>query len=684
MGGPGWRPSLRRWSLFALTWHVAVWGGAAALIAAVVSLEAPSGLPAPLLVLLALALIAELRPVVLPGNDPYGVIVSDAFVFAILYVYGIVPALLAQAVVTVASELLRRKALWKVAFNVGQYTLSLLAVWPVMLVVGETPSLAAPTASFAGSDVGWMAATWVVYFLVNTTLVAGVSADEGQTFVESFFEDFWYYLLTHFAVFVLSPVVALVALGAWQMLPLLLLPLFAVHRAAEISREKDHAASHDVLTGLPNRRLMAARAAEAAAAHERDGTAMAVLLLDLNRFKEVNDTLGHAAGDQVLQIAAQRLQRAVRPGDTVSRLGGDEFAIVLPEIGDALRAVEVAARVRQSLREPLHLDQSLLDLDASIGIALIPDHAACVEDLLRRADVAMYLAKENRTHIEVYRAEHESGTTGRLSILGGLRRALDDRDLVVHYQPIVAVDSYDVVGMEALVRWRHPVRGLLPPSEFLPVAETSGLMHRLTGFVIEDAVAQAAAWRTLGLRVPASVNVSLRDLAGGALVDACARALSEHGVDGDLLRLEVTERQLMAEPDAVARTVERLAELGVRLSLDDFGTGFASLVLLRRLPVAHLKVDASFVRRLHLGEDDRAIVRSIVDLAHAMGMTAIAEGVESAAVWEQVRALGCDAAQGWHVAVDMPPHEALEWLRMHQATRGRGPALRLVRSVDGG
>jgi diguanylate cyclase (GGDEF)-like protein len=429
---------------------------------------------------------------------------------------------------------------------------------------------------------------------------------------------------------------------------------------------------------------------------ERDGTGAAILLLDLNRFKEVNDTLGHAAGDQVLQIAAQRIRSAVRPGDTVARLGGDEFAVVLPDLSDALPAVEVAGRVRASLREALHVEDAVLGMDVSIGVSLFPEHGADVEDLLRRADVAMYLAKENRSHIEVFRADHDSASTGRLSLLGALRRAIDERDIVVHYQPIVTVPGFDVVGMEALVRWNHPVRGLLPPSEFLPVAESSGLMHRLTRLVLEDAIGQAAVWRDAGHHLPVAVNVTLRDLSGPSLVEACEQLLAQHGLSGEALQLEITERLLMAEPDSVGRQVEALAERGVRFSLDDFGTGFASLVMLRRLPVDRLKIDSSFVRRLSIGDDDRAIVASIIDLAHALGMTVVAEGVETALVWQRLHELGCDTAQGWHIGRDMPAGEATEWLRVHAATRpaaasstspaGRatpadGAPLRLVQSV---
>jgi diguanylate cyclase (GGDEF)-like protein len=676
-----WRPSLKRWSGFAVTWHLCVWGGLVLLLGALMQVVRDATLHPALVALVVLALVAELRPVVMPGNDTYGVVVSEAFTLAVLYMYGIGPALLTQAVVTVASEVMRRKPLWKLMFNVGQYSLSIAAIWPLMVLVGQTPSLAAPATSFSGDDLWWMAITWVVFYLVNTTLVAGVSADEGLTFTESFFEDFWYYVLTHFAVFVLSPVVALVALDAWQMLPLFLLPLFAVYKAAAISREKDHAATHDQLTSLPNRRLLIMRIQEALTAAQRDEQGAAVLLLDLNRFKEINDTLGHSVGDEVLQVTAERLLAAVRPQDTVCRLGGDEFAIVLPDLPDVLPAVDVAGRVRSSLREPMHVGEAVLDLDVSIGIAMYPQQAESTEDLLRRADVAMYLAKENGSHIEVYRADQEEVTAGRMSLLSALRRAIDHHDLVVHYQPVVDVATYRVVGMEALVRWNHPQRGLLSPAEFLPLAESSGLMHRLTQLVVADSVAQAARWREDGLAVPVAVNVSLRDLAGPTLIDTCRRALHEHALPGDLLQLEITERLLMAEPDAVGRTIDALADLGISLSLDDFGTGFASMVMLRRLPVARLKVDSSFVRRLHLGQDDHAIVASIIQLAHTLGMEVVAEGVETASVWDHLGALGCDAAQGWHIGRDMPADEATAWLRAQAATRIAPRPLRIVSDV---
>jgi len=683
MGVHAWRPPLNRPSLFAFTWHACVWGGLATLVWALSTLRL-SGIEqmGALITLVALALVAELRPVVLPGNDPHGVVVSDAFVFAILYVYGIGPAVVAQALVTLCSEIAHRKTPWKIAFNMGQYTVSLASAWLVVVAFGAAPAIDSRIGTIDSGDIGWMFLTWVVYFLVNNTLVSGVSGDEGQTFREAFFEDFWYYVLTHFAVFVLSPVIALVALGPWQLLPLFLLPLFAVYKAAAISREKDHAAMHDSLTELPNRSLLMERLTDAIETGARESTRVGVLLLDLNRFKEVNDTLGHATGDKLLAIAASRIRSAVRPGDTVARLGGDEFTVVLPGLGDDLTAIEVAGRVRLAITEPFVIDDSMIDVDVSVGIAVYPDHGEDVETLLRHADVAMYLAKEHNTSIEFYRTERETGDS-RLGMLGGLRRALDDGGIEVHFQPVVGNTRGEVLSMEAFARWRHPERGLLLPATFLPVAESSGLMHRLTRTVLDDALEQAAIWKSAGHDIPVAVNISLRDLHGMLLAETVERSLAHWGLAGSRLKLEVTESVFMADPSRVFDSIDALAELGVRLSLDDFGTGFASMVMLRRLPVDEVKIDGAFVNRITTSEDDAAIVGSIVGLAHALGLRSVAEGVESDEVRQRLQVMGCDAVQGWAIAPVMPADVALAWLqRSSESAAGAVPLqarpLRLV------
>jgi diguanylate cyclase (GGDEF)-like protein len=548
-----------------------------------------------------------------------------------------------------------------------------------MWAFGVTPTASDPTVSLSGSDMTWIGLTWVVMFLVNTALVAGVGADEGLSFVEAFTEDFWYYLATHVAVFALSPLIVIVTLDAWTFLPLLLLPLFAVYRTASITREKEHQANHDSLTGLPNRKLLLERLDAAVEASERDGSMSALFMLDLDRFKEVNDTLGHHTGDRLLEVVATRVAGAVRPNDTVARLGGDEFAIVLPRVRDDMAAAEVAGRVRAAMAQPFHLEGMTLELEGSIGIALYPDHGTDAATLLQHADIAMYHAKEERTGIEAYSDTKNHHSTNRLGMLAALRKAIDDHELELHYQPKVSLRGGSIAGVEALVRWRHPTRGLVMPDDFIPLAESSGLVHRLTEYVIDEALAQTSRWYRQGLLVPVAVNISVRDLHGLSLAEVVERGLERYSVPAALLQLEITERILMDEPARAADTIDALGALGVQLSLDDFGTGYSSLVLLKRLPVSEVKIDRSFVRRMVIADDDAAIVRSIVDLAHALGLQCVAEGVETEDTLQRLRTLGCDSAQGWHVGMPMPSEECTAWL----VERSEAPALRVVREFPG-
>ncbi|MBX6768126.1 MAG: bifunctional diguanylate cyclase/phosphodiesterase, partial [Actinomadura rubrobrunea] len=388
-----------------------------------------------------------------------------------------------------------------------------------------------------------------------------------------------------------------------------------------------------------------------------------LFLLDLDRFKEVNDTLGHATGDRLLQLVAHRLTHSVRPGDLVARLGGDEFAVLLPSIRDAAAAREVAARLRAALGEPVRLDGMSFDLDGSVGIALFPDHAPDFDLLLQRADVAMYLAKESRSGVEVYSPDKDRNSPARLSMLGDLRRAIDRGELELFYQPKVSLHDGQLVGMEALVRWRHPDKGLLEPEHFLPIAEQTYLMRSITHYVVDAALAQAAAWWRDDLTVQVAVNASGRDLFDTGLTETIGSGLLARGLPTAALQLEITERILMNEPAYASDTVAALAELGIPLSLDDFGTGYSSLVRLKRLPVEEIKIDASFVRRLARSADEAVIVRSIVDLARTLGLRSVAEGVEDPQTAGMLREMGCDAAQGWHFGRPMDAATATEWLR---------------------
>jgi diguanylate cyclase (GGDEF)-like protein len=678
------RPPLNRWSLFAFGWWLAVAGGLPLVGFAVVqTVPLLAGADPAFWVIVGLVLLGELRPVITAGGyDPQGVVTSHAFVFAAMYLYGPWPAITFLSLATLMSEIARKKDLWRIPFNVGQYTLSLAPAALIMTVwltnVGRSmPTLAQPADGLVPADLLWVVPGWFAFFFTNNALVSMLAGDEGRTFAQDFFDDFGYYFVTTFAVLALSPLVVFVAAEPIY-LPLLLLPLYAVYKTASISREKEHQSLHDALTGLPNRKMILGRLGECIEEASRSRTSVGFCLLDLDRFKEVNDTLGHHVGDRLLSVAAQRIQGALRPHDLVARLGGDEYAILLDPVRDSAAAVEVAQRVRVALTKPFHLEGMLFELEASVGVAVYPEHGQDVEPIVRRADVAMYLAKEERTGVEVYVADRDKNSASRLSLLGGLRNGLENGELQVHYQPKVAVGSGAVVGVEALIRWHHPLRGLVMPDEFIPMAEHSGLMGPLTAFVIDQSLEQVARWRSAGLDVPVAVNVSMRDLHGGELVDVVASALERHDLPASALVLELTERVLTRDSDEVTRALTSLRRLGVTVSLDDFGTGYSSMVLLKRLPITEIKIDRSFVSRLSLDLEDVTIVRSIIDLAHGLGMTAVAEGVETEQVWDLLDDLGCDAVQGWYVSRPLNAENATSWLLRHPSQQ------RALRVLKGG
>ncbi len=668
--GPPDHPSLLRPSMFVLGWWVSVVGGLTLLgYALLQTVPALSGATPTFWVIASLLLLFELSPVIVgSGYDSQGVATSDAFTFAILYLYGPWPAIALISCASLVSEIVKHKPLWKVPYNIGQFALSLGSAALIMELWqsarGEPiPTLSEPLSGLEAIDLTWIVAGWLAFFFVNNTLFS-LLADPGRTFADDFFEDFGYYFFTTMAVLAVSPIVVFVS-DVPAFLPLLLLPLFAVRKTASISREKEHQALHDSLTGLPNRKMILTELATRLDEARRRQVNIAFCLLDLDRFKEVNDTLGHQVGDRLLAVVAQRIQGALRPSDMVARLGGDEYAILLDPVRNSEAAVEVAQRVRQALTRPFHVEGMLFELEASIGVAVSPEHGEDVDPIVRRADVAMYLAKEERTGVEVYVADRDRNSASRLALLGGLRNALENGELRVHYQPKVSLSSGDVVGVEALVRWHHPQRGLVMPDEFIPMAEHSGLMAPLTEHVIDESLSQVSKWRMGGLQVPVAVNVSMRDLHGRDLVAVVASALERHDLPASMLVLELTERVLTRDSGEVNATLNSLRRLGVAASLDDFGTGYSSMVLLKKLPIAEIKIDRSFVSRLTADPGDVTIVASIVDLAHGLGMTAVAEGVESEEVWDLLRGLGCDACQGWYVSRPLDAENATAWLMRH-------------------
>jgi diguanylate cyclase (GGDEF)-like protein len=414
--------------------------------------------------------------------------------------------------------------------------------------------------------------------------------------------------------------------------------------------ETEHLARHDMLTGLPNRILFHERATEALRVAARRNRKIAMMLLDLDGFKEVNDTLGHGRGDELLIAVAGRLRDHLRAGDVIARLGGDEFAI-LTEVTDVTEAVRAARRLNAELAAPIVLEQLPLHVEGSTGIAVFPDHGDGVEALLRKADVAMYGAKAAGIPV-VYDASLDEYSPQRLALIHDLRAATAAHQLVVEFQPLVDLVELEVVSFEALVRWNHPKRGRLLPGEFLPLAEQSGLVHDMTAHVLREATREAADWnRSRATAVGVAVNISARDLHEPTLAANVADALRLAGLAPHLLELEISENTIIADPFRTARVLKDLEAIGVRLAIDDFGAGTTSLQYLRRLPVHTLKIDRTLVAALEDGDDDRSasVLRAIVRLAHDLDLRVVAEGVETTDVLQRLRSLGCDIIQGYLV-----------------------------------
>jgi diguanylate cyclase (GGDEF)-like protein len=425
-------------------------------------------------------------------------------------------------------------------------------------------------------------------------------------------------------------------------------------RADELRRR----ATTDDLTGLANRERFTAVIQEKIAEARDTGGPFAVMLLDLDRFKEVNDTLGHHYGDVLLRDLSPRLKACVGPNGLVARLGGDEFAVLPDAPGDDPKALSAAAeKLLDCVREPVVVDEVTLGIGASVGISRFPDDGEDVHDMLRRADVAMYSAKEDHAGWKLYETRLDRYSLRRFTVLNEFRRALEDQQFVLHYQPVVAIDGSIVHGAEALVRWEHPDLGLVPPNDFIPIAEQSGLIGYLTHYVLERAVAECKSWREQGRDLSVAVNLSVRDLLDLDLPGQVASVLTAHELPPAALHLEITESMIMSDPDRALETVEHLRDLGTHISVDDFGTGYSSLANLKRLPISELKIDRSFISSLPHDESDLIIVGSTINLGHDLGLKVIAEGVEDEITLKRLANLGCDLAQGYYFGRPLPSQE---------------------------
>ena len=438
---------------------------------------------------------------------------------------------------------------------------------------------------------------------------------------------------------------------------------FAHMRDAISTREKKilRLAYQDTLTGLPNRALFNDRLDLAIKAAKRDRTAATILSMDLDRFKHINDALGHPIGDRVLQAVGSRLQSLLRESDSVARLGGDEFGVILPKAG-VDHAREVAGKILSALDAPVIVDNQPLDVRASIGIASYPEHGNDPFTLIRHADIAMYVAKRGNEGFTVFQPNKHQPHEDHLTLLSELRRAVAQNELTLYYQPKVSLKDGTTTQAEALVRWMHPQRGLVPPGDFIPFAEQTGFIRTMTRWIIQNAIRQSGAWQKRGIRMEISVNICARDLLDPTLPEMVTAELNQNNVAAHLLCMEITENGVMEDPAKSLDTLRLLNQIGIKLAIDDYGTGYSSLSYVKKLPVNELKIDQSFVRNMATDADDAMIVKSTIDLGHNMGLQVVAEGVEDLSIWALLRQMGCDCAQGYCMSKPLPADKFEQWL----------------------
>jgi diguanylate cyclase (GGDEF)-like protein/PAS domain S-box-containing protein len=439
----------------------------------------------------------------------------------------------------------------------------------------------------------------------------------------------------------------------------------ALMRQSELN---EHQALHDGLTELPNRTLFRDRIEQAIAVAGREGGQLAVAMMDLDRFKDVNDSLGHHAGDALLVEIAQRLQSVLRRSDTVARLGGDEFGVLISKPHSERDVALVIEKVRAALEQPVIVDGLALPAEASIGIAMFPDHGGDVDTLLRHADTAMYSAKDEKSGYVFYDGSRSESDPARLTLVGELRRAIEERELVLYYQPKASLSDGAVESVEALLRWNHPTRGLVGPDEFIPLAQQTGLIKPLTLYVLDEALGQCRAWQLAGIKLGVAINISIRNLLDAHFPELVRTLLDKWEVDPGQLELEITESTVLSDPVRTKRVLDKLSAMGIVLSIDDFGTGYSSLSYLTQLPVNEIKIDRSFVMNMAECSADAVIVRSTIDLARNLGLQVVAEGVETEEAWRELNELGCTLAQGYYLTRPVPAAELTDWLKHRPRT----------------
>ncbi len=428
-----------------------------------------------------------------------------------------------------------------------------------------------------------------------------------------------------------------------------------------LERKAMHGATHDALTGLPNRVLFRDRVLQALRNAKREKHEVGVLLLDLDRFKEINDTMGHYNGDRLIKQVAMRLDSLFRESDTLSRLGGDEFGVLLQTIDGDNDISVVTEKIHNAIRPPFTLEDLTIDVQLSIGAVVYPDHGDDVDTLIQHADIAMYAAKQEGKEAVVYNPSLDQHSPYRLTMVSELRQAIENDDLVLHYQPKTDCKDGQILGVEALIRWNHPVHGMMGPDEFIPMAERTGLIIPLTRWVLRNALIQGALWVSQGTHYNIAVNISVRNLLDPDFPDVVAGMLASQSFPPASLLFEITETTILSDPEYAMETINRISRMGVKFSIDDFGTGYSSLSYLKRLPISEIKIDKSFVMDMLRNESDAVIVRTTIDLAHNLGLKVVAEGVETLETLKVLRDLGCDVIQGFYIAKPLTVDDFSGW-----------------------
>jgi diguanylate cyclase (GGDEF)-like protein len=556
---------------------------------------------------------------------------------------------------------LRRQRPIKLAFNTALFVLAVAAAGAVLGALSQVPH---PGMPIQAGDLPAVLAAAVTLMCVNDLSTCVVTAlAMGLPVPVHLRRNLAVMLIVDGILMGFAPVVVVAAHFSLGMLPLLTLPFAAMYYSARQADRREHESTHDALTGLANRTLFLSRAKQEIERARHTGAGVGVIALDLDNFKDFNDTLGHAEADVLLKGVAERLSQVAGPDDVVARLGSDDFGVLAVGAPGSARLHELALCIRAALDEPFVIAGLRLGVSASVGIACTTAHGSDAAPLIRHADAAMHRAKVQRTGVELYDPATDPYSPERLVLAAELREGISRGELVLHYQPKLAVNSGEVVGVEALVRWRHPKRGLVPPAEFIELAERTDVIGALTMNVLRMALGQVAAWRRVGISLPVAVNLPAQMLLDRDLPGDVASLLARLGLTADSLVLEITEGSLIHDPHRSAQILDALSGMGVRIAIDDFGTGYSSLAWLKRFPVDEIKVDRSFVTDLVADESDAAIVRSTIELGRSLGVLVVAEGVETVDVLERLAGYGCDVVQGFLISRPVPAAQLVTWLR---------------------